>query len=1134
VNTKKQTNTRRKEMGEKTRIDYVKRLSGKSPELPVGQITDMISPFPLNDVLDATTIRLYILDREKKLQYISKAARHNWEGGIPPVLGKPMSEMQFPGEVWDIIDAQCDAVFASGKPYVGNGAYSKQNKMSYFEYTIDPLRQADGSIEYIVITSHNVTQQRIYEERIAQLNQDLENRVMERTEMLERINQELEREIEERKLAEEILRQAEKKYRDIFENSALGIFQSTLDGRLINVNPAYARILGYDSPEDVYKSINNIAEVLYAEPGRRQDIVKEIVESDEIKRFENVYKRKDGKKITVTMHARIVRDENGEPLYLEGFKEDTTEHKRIEKIRSTMIQISEAALSSKNLQELFKLIHKTLSGLIPVENFYIATYNREDDLLEFPYYKDEFDETPERKKPGRGLTEYILRTGKPKLVTPEVFRELIESEEVESIGADSVDWLGVPLIVNDNVIGVLAVQSYSEKVRFSEEDKEILAIVSNQIAMAIERKQNEEFLRISEARYRAIVEDQTDLVTRFLADGILTFVNEATCHFFEKTKEELMGQSIYEYFSDENNKIIRNLITDSTPHIDQTRTIEISHLAPNGKHHWVQWTLRPLYNPQGEFIEFQAVGQNITERKQREEEMEAIVNYSSALRIASNRSEIIQVTGDEVNELFEPDGIALGLHDVYTDVLVFEFGTGVLTTWKGAKIKWENKFDTIEDLQSGSIIKDVIPDTLTINKENLSMACVPLIVQRQMIGALWVASKDPLPENRLSLLKAIGEIAANAIHRSTLHEQIELRLHRLTAIRSIDMAITASMDINITLNILLNQIITELEIDAADVLLLNPYTQTLDYTAGEGFITKDLQRTSIRLGEGYAGLSARSRKLISIPDLRVNPENTARASLMRNEDFITYHSVPLIAKGQIKGVMELFNRNYQLHDPEWLDFVQSVAMQAAIAIDNSELFDKLQHSNLDLTLAYDTTIEGWSRALDLRDKETEGHTQRVTELTLQLATSIGYPQSDLIHVRRGALLHDIGKMGIPDSILFKTGELTKEEWEIMRQHPVYAYEMLSSIPYLRPALDIPYCHHEKWDGSGYPRGLAGEKIPLAARIFAVVDVWDALISDRPYRQAWKVEQIRQYIRDQSGKHFEPRIVDAFLKIIKTD
>ena len=193
---------------------------------------------------------------------------------------------------------------------------------------------------------------------------------------------------------------------------------------------------------------------------------------------------------------------------------------------------------------------------------------------------------------------------------------------------------------------------------------------------------------------------------------------------------------------------------------------------------------------------------------------------------------------------------------------------------------------------------------------------------------------------------------------------------------------------------------------------------------------------------------------------------------------------------------------------------------------------KLREANTQLLSAYEATIEGWSHALDLRDRETEGHSRRVTQLTVRLAQVLGISDDEIMHIRRGALLHDMGKIGIPDSILHKPDQLTAEEWTIMRKHPQLAYDMLYPIEYLRPALEIPLTHHEKWDGTGYPHRLNGNQIPLVARIFAVVDVWDALTSDRPYRPAWSQAEALTYIREQSGKHFDPQAVDLFFKVVK--
>ncbi len=249
-----------------------------------------------------------------------------------------------------------------------------------------------------------------------------------------------------------------------------------------------------------------------------------------------------------------------------------------------------------------------------------------------------------------------------------------------------------------------------------------------------------------------------------------------------------------------------------------------------------------------------------------------------------------------------------------------------------------------------------------------------------------------------------------------------------------------------------------------------------------------------------------------------------------DEGFVDFHTVPLVAKGKVLGVLETFRRSSFTADAEWVNFLETLAGQAAIAIENIRLFEDLQKANDGLVVGYEAAIEGWSRALDLRDKETEGHSLRVTDLTLRLARAMGMSEKDLGHVRHGALLHDIGKMGVPDNILLKPGNLTDDEWALMKQHPEFAKQMLSPITYLEEVVDIPYAHHEKWDGSGYPRGLAGQQIPLSARIFAVADVFDALTSNRPYRDAWPVPKTLDYIREQSGKHFDPEVVKAFLQL----
>jgi len=394
-------------------------------------------------------------------------------------------------------------------------------------------------------------------------------------------------------------------------------------------------------------------------------------------------------------------------------------------------------------------------------------------------------------------------------------------------------------------------------------------------------------------------------------------------------------------------------------------------------------------------------------------------------------------------------------------------------------------------------------------------------------GEHWFEARF-IASNRERNIVVIQDITRHKINEARVKKQLD----QMSALRAIDHAITSSVDLNLTLSILLTQLVKHLQIDAACILLWNPDTERLEYVAGLGFRTNSLTYTKLRLGEGYAGIAALERRVIKKEYLSSHDTDFLRSPTFGQEGFVSYFGVPLIAKGKVKGILEIFNRSLINPDLEWLSFLEMLGGQAAIAVDNATLFSDLQRSNTEITSAYDATIVGWSRALDMRDHETEGHTQRVTEMTLKLARHINIPEEELIHIRRGATLHDIGKMGIPDRILHKPGPLTTEEWVTMRQHPQYACALLTPIDYLRPAKDIPHYHHERWDGSGYPKGLKGEEIPLSARLFAVVDVYDALTSDRPYRSAWSKQAALDYIEEEAGKLFDPKITSTFLELVQ--
>ncbi|NJL72264.1 MAG: response regulator [Candidatus Competibacteraceae bacterium] len=384
---------------------------------------------------------------------------------------------------------------------------------------------------------------------------------------------------------------------------------------------------------------------------------------------------------------------------------------------------------------------------------------------------------------------------------------------------------------------------------------------------------------------------------------------------------------------------------------------------------------------------------------------------------------------------------------------------------------------------------------------------------------------------RTQELSSANERLLVEVHERTVaEERLSRQLRQRESLRQVDAAIASSFDLRLTLNVLLDQITSQMHLDAAAVLLLQPGSSRLEFAFGRGFRTQPRRLEGHAFSLGPAGRALRTRQPIQLQSIPAEQEAPLPPPVLAEEGFVAYVAHPLLVKGSVVGILEIYHRSLLPDDEERDAFLLALAGQAAIAVDSAHLFDALQRSNIELLDAYETTLEGWSKALDLRDKETEGHSLRVMQMAEALARQMGVPASDMVHIRRGALLHDIGKLGVPDAILRKPGPLDDEELKAMRMHPQYAYEWLSSIAFLRPAMDIPYSHHEKWDGTGYPQGLKDTQIPLAARIFAVADVWDALRSERPYHRAKSQQQCLDHIIAARGSHFDPAVVDALIAL----
>lgn len=536
------------------------------------------------------------------------------------------------------------------------------------------------------------------------------------------------------------------------------------------------------------------------------------------------------------------------------------------------------------------------------------------------------------------------------------------------------------------------------------------------------------------------------------------------------------------------------------------------------------------------------VGFDVTEAHEHQLDIEAVARISQAVRRLDDIKEVLEAALDETLAILDTTAGSILLYDPEGHNLEEVASRGWLAPIPTPTIAQEESISGWVLLKgkpyfSREFVADpkVRPSIRHLVPPGWGGVVLPLQAGNVRIGVLTLAVAHPreITERELKRLELICEVIGNAARRASLLRKLEVRIGQLEALRVIDQAINASLDLQLALEILCEQL-TRLSLDASMVLLYRKESRVLTPIKARGFRSplSEVYRHSVPLGQGHAGRAALERQPVTVDNLTRDPGFAPE--LILREGFVAMRVLPLLSKGELLGVLIVFTRRPWSLKAEEEEFLEALATQGAIAIENSHLFEDLQRAKLELEVAYDLTLLGWAQAVELRDQETAGHTQRVTELTVKLARQLGLPEEDIEHLRRGAILHDVGKLGVPDAVLLKPGQLDEEEWVLMRKHPTLAYQWLSGIPFLSKALAIPYAHHERWDGSGYPRGLQGEAIPLEARIFAVVDVYDALTSDRPYRQAWPKEKALAYIREQSGKQFDPRVVETFLELIDQD
>ena len=931
-------------------------------------------------------------------------------------------------------------------------------------------------------------------------------------------------EITERKQAEDALQASKLIIEGIIDAIPMRVFWKDKDLFYLGCNAVFARDAGFTDPKDVIgKDDYQMGWRDQAELYRGND--RQVIESGSSKlNLEEPQTTPDGNTITLLTSKVPLRSSKGEVIGVLGTYMDITQRKQTEE----GLQRSE--------EKYRDLVNALNDGVFVSDDRGVLTFANQA-LARMHGF-----EHPEELV-GRTFIEFVA----PAMVenTVQVFRESIrsgttsETIEVEIIRANGIgafiEIKPVPIVEDGKVLGIRGV-----------------------VRDITERKQREEQM----TRLNMAVNNSGESIFMTDREGVITFVNPGFTQFYGYTADEIVGKTTPRILksgamkSEDYGALWQILLNK------QVAKGELTNKMKDGGLLNIESWSSPILNQQEEVIGFLSIQRDITERKQREEEirsrtdeLSSLYQLSRALADANDLENVLELVNRHAVESVRTTIACIALLEdgelvtraVYpVRCLDHDFIVGSrqpITALPYCQRVLEQNEPVI--LQAGnSEVGSSERATLLLDFVQ-SVCLVPLRVgdasqnSNQAMGVLMLGEarngrREPFTPEKVHLARGIADQAAAAIRRLLLHEQAGRRLQRLASLGEIDRTISSNFDLRLSLKIVLQHVIEQLEVDAADVLLFNASLQNLEFTAGRGFRSTVIEGKRLRLGEGQAGRAALERSSIQIPDCAASGAVFAQSELLEAEHVAAYFAVPLITKGLVKGVLEIYHRTPLEPNKEWLDFLNTLAGQAAIAIDVVQLFDSLQRSNTELAMAYDATIEGWSHALDLRDKETEGHTQRVTEMTVNLGRAFGLSEVELVQVRWGALLHDIGKMGVPDGILLKPGLLTDEEWVVMRRHPDLAYEMLSPIRYLRLALDIPYCHHEKWDGTGYPRSLKGEQIPLTARIFAVVDVWDALTSDRPYRAAWPKEKVTGYIQDLAGKHFDPVAVDAFLSLISKE
>jgi len=914
-----------------------------------------------------------------------------------------------------------------------------------------------------------------------------------------RLLDEVQRELNERRLAESALRESEERYRILVTRAPLISFVVDADGIFRLSEGKGLAALGLKPGEVVGQSVFDI----YRD-------FPEIVEDMRLA-LAGETRRRDTRvgPHTFEIHYTPILDENGKVAHVIGVATDISERKQAEE-------------SLRESEKSYRGLFNSVEEAIYIQDRQGRFLDVNDGAVKMYGYPAEFfiKKTPEAlAAPGKNDMS-ALQTAFQKAIAgePQQFEFWGQRASGEIFPKDVAFYPGTYF------------------------GQDVIIVLARDIT---ERKKGEENLRSTQAFLNHVLKAVPLGISVYnLNTSCLEFDNAVSAIFNGMSMEVFNALSLEERWNrvhPEDRERRTAFMQELSSLADgEVRMIEFRQKIGAGDWHWFQYRYFVFERAEnGNITRLLSVTEDVTTDKQAEQALQRQLKELTTLhKIAragiqvTSIDELVELVTLEVGNSFYPDNFGVLFLDESNNTLRAHPSYQGITTGTRSIIPIEEsvsgsvvttgKPSRIEDVQ---LITRYIQTTADIRSE----LCVPIKIGERIIGVVNAESKQLAffsGEDERLLLTIAGQMAI-AIERIRLFDSERERRQEADTLRQATAALSTSLDLDHVLESILTSLKKVVPYDSASVFLLEG--DHLHITISDG-----LEPGQDILGKSFPAsdplfLEVKTRKQpIILADATQDPRflGWGKTSHVRG-----WMSVPLITRGEVIGYITLDNHKESAYSLEAGSMAQAFAHQAAAAIENARLFEGMQNSLKELNQAYESTIEGWSKAMDLRDKETEGHTLRVTELTTRLASAMGIDGEALVHIRRGALLHDIGKMGIPDRILLKPDSLSDEELLIMRQHPKYAHDMLSQISYLLPALDIPYSHHERWDGKGYPQGLKGEQIPLAARLFAVIDVWDALTSDRPYRPAWTHREAIDYIWELSEEHFDPDIVKKFMEIV---